>query len=79
MARMSKEEAAKRMAIKQKAQTVAQYFNRMEEIITTTSMEEIKTEKITELTMLIGKSMAMFSELTTELNVYGDDGGSNED
>ena len=78
MARVSKEEMARRSAIKQKAQTVAQYFNRMEEIITTTSMEEIKTERITELTMLIGKSMAMFSELTTDLKIY-DDGGSDED
>lgn len=70
MSRLSKADKDRALQNKEKAQLIGSYFNRMEEIITTHDAESLKADKIAELTMLIGKSMAMFSELTDDMNIY---------
>jgi hypothetical protein len=68
--RMSKEEKDKRLATKAKSQLLIQYLNEMEKIVNSYDADELKTSKITQLSMLVGKVTTMFSDIAERAGLF---------
>ncbi len=70
MGRPKNEDVALRLAIKEKAENVSGYLNKLEEIFSNYSVQEQNGEKITEVSMTVGKIMITFSDMCSMLGVY---------
>lgn len=70
MARPKKIDAEKKILIKEKAQNIESYLNRLEQIFSTYSVGEQNGEKITEISMISGKVMISFSDFCNLLEVF---------
>ncbi len=73
MARPRKIDAEKKILIKEKAQIIESYLNRLEHIFSTYSVGEQNGEKITEISMIFGKVMISFSDFCNLLEVFKED------
>lgn len=73
MARPRKIDAEKKILIKEKAQIIESYLNRLEHIFSTYSVGEQNSEKITEISMISGKVMISFSDFCNLLEVFKED------
>jgi hypothetical protein len=73
MARPRKIDAEKKILIKEKAQIIESYLNRLEHIFSTYSVGEQNGEKITEISMISGKVMISFSDFCNLLEVFKED------
>lgn len=73
MARPKKIDAEKRILVKEKAQNIEQYLNRLENIFSTYSVGEQNGDKITEISMIAGKVMISFSDFCNLLNVFDEE------
>lgn len=67
---MSKEEKDKRLATKAKSQLLIQYLNEMEKIVNSYDADELKTSKITQLSMLVGKVTTIFSDIAERAGLF---------
>lgn len=72
MARPRKEDGELKLVIRQKAQNIETYLNKMEEVFSNYSMAEQQTDKLSELSMTTGKIMITFSDLCTMLGIFDD-------
>lgn len=75
MARESKATIDEKMRLKNVAQNMEAYLNRLEEIGTSFSMAETKEEKLTEIFLLVGKCQITFSDIAKSTHIF-DVGGS---
>lgn len=70
MARPKKIDGEKRLLVREKAQNIEKYLNRLEEIFSTYSVGEQNGDKITEISMVTGKVMISFSDLCNLLEIF---------
>lgn len=70
MARPKKIDGEKRLSVREKAQNIEKYLNRLEEIFSTYSVGEQNGDKITEISMVTGKVMISFSDLCNLLEIF---------
>ena len=71
--RISGDEIALKNAIKEKAQNMSAYLNRLEEIFSTYSSKEQNEDKVGEISMLTGKIIISFSDFCSMVGVYDDE------
>lgn len=70
MARPKKIDGERRLSVREKAQNIEKYLNRLEEIFSTYSVGEQNGDKITEISMVTGKVMISFSDLCNLLEIF---------
>lgn len=70
MARPRNTDIALRLAVKEKAQNIEKYLNRLEEIFSNYSMAEQQTDKLAELSLITGKIMITFGDLCNLEGIY---------
>lgn len=70
MARPKKIDGERRLLVREKAQNIEKYLNRLEEIFSTYSVGEQNGDKITEISMVTGKVMISFSDLCNLLEIF---------
>lgn len=73
MPRVSAAVKAEKIKIKEKAQNMAAYLNRCEEILSDYSLLEQKEEKLAELGVNIGKCMVTFCELADKAGFFDEE------
>ena len=72
--RVSNEEAARRLRIKEAAQKISSDLNDLEDICTNYSIQEQKEEKMTQIGLLVGKTMSTFCTMCDYLGIFDEDG-----
>ena len=72
--RVSNEEAARRIRVKEAAQNISSDLNLLEDICTNFSLQEQKEEKMTQIGLLVGKTISTFCTLCDYLGIFDEDG-----
>lgn len=72
--RVSNEEAARRIRVKEAAENISSDLNLLEDICTNYSIQEQKEEKMTQIGLLVGKTISTFCTLCDYLGIFDEDG-----
>ena len=73
MARVANEEVLRRIRVKEAAQSISNNLNDLEDICSNSSTQEQKEEKMTQIGLLVGKTMSTFCTLCDYLGIYDED------
>ena len=73
MARVANEEVLRRIRVKEAAQSISNNLNDLEDICSNYSTQEQKEEKMTQIGILVSKTMSTFCTLCDSLGIYDED------